>query len=293
MKLKELIMQTRKGLEEAGVENPGLEARFLIEDLCGIKENGRTIFADSVVGDEAKRKVAEALHKRKEGYPLQYILGKWEFYGYPFYVGEGVLIPRPDTEIAVDCALNHISKIKKPSVADLCSGSGCIAISIARKRPESRVMALELYPNAYEYLEKNIGLHKTENVMPLKADVLSAISSSLADSFDVIVSNPPYIKSDDIICLSREVKFEPKTALDGSPDGLYYFREITKRWKPCLKDGGRLVFEIGYDQAEEVSAILQQNGLADIEVIKDYGGNTRVVTGVNKIEKFDISTLSE
>lgn len=280
MTIKTMIQQATNELLASGVEAAATEARFLVESLCALDRKQMLVHSNMILTDDEVASVESAVRKRGTGYPLQYLIGRWEFYGLPFEVGEGVLIPRPDTETLVDEALAVMEPIAKPAVADLCSGSGCIAVAIAKKRPDCRVMAVEVSEEAYPYLEKNIALNQTGNVAPVKADVLGGISLSMAGAFDVIVSNPPYIKTDDMEKLQREVLFEPSVALDGHRDGLYFYREITRRWKQCLKPGGVLLYEVGYNQADEVSAILLQNGFEDIQQKNDLNGIARAVSGV-------------
>ena len=280
MTIKKMTETVKNELLAAGVETPALEARFLVEALCGVSRKDMILSGEMMLTDDEVNSITDATSKRTIGFPLQYLLGKWEFFGYPFYVGEGVLIPRPDTEILVQAVLDMMKEQPKPAVADLCSGSGCIAVSIAKQRADSRVMAVELSQEAYPYLERNIELNNTVNVVPVQGDVLGALSEKFTGAFDIIVSNPPYIKTGDMRKLQREVRYEPDIALDGRKDGLHFYRGITAKWKSCLKDGGILLFETGADQAAEVAAILEENGLAQVAVTKDLNGIDRVVSAV-------------
>ncbi len=281
MTTKRTIEGVKKELAAAGIENPQREARFLVEGICRVSRGDMFLHSEMLLTDTEQEQVAQAVQKRLVGWPLQYLIGEWEFYGYPVYVGEGVLIPRPETELLVREALTVLGSLQKesPAVADLCSGSGCIAIAVAREYLSARVTAVEKYDDAYGYLERNIIKNETENVMPVKADVLGPLAQSLAGMFDVIVSNPPYIKTADMKTLQREVRFEPSEALDGRKDGLHFYREITTRWKTCLLPGGTLLYEIGQDQGESVAAILQENGFTDIQVMQDYNKLNRIVRG--------------
>ncbi len=281
MTTKKIIESVKKELAADGIENPQREARFLVEGICRVSRGGMFLHSEMLLTDTEQEQIAEAVRKRLVGCPLQYLIGEWEFYGYPVYVGEGVLIPRPETELLVREALTVLGMLQKnsPSVADLCSGSGCIAVAIAREYPDARVTAVEKYDDAYGYLERNIQRNETQNVLPVKADVLGPLAQSLAGMFDVIVSNPPYIKTTDMKTLQREVRFEPSEALDGRQDGLHFYREITKQWKSCLVPGGTLLFEIGHDQGESVAAILMENGFTNIQVMQDYNHLDRIVCG--------------
>ena len=216
-------------------------------------------------------KIEAAVEKRITGYPLQYILGEWEFFGLPFYVGEGVLIPRPDTEILVERALELLKDKPSAKVLDLCAGSGCISISVA-KNSDCDVTAVEMSDIAFSYLEKNIQLNSAR-VTAIKADILSGIGGK----YDLILSNPPYICTKELELLSREVKNEPRLALDGGADGLFFYRKIAEIYKSNLAPNGKLMLEIGYDQRISVTNILEEAGYKNIVCYKDYGGNNRVL----------------
>ena len=190
-------------------------------------------------------------------------------------MGEGVLVPRQDTETLVEAALELIRDIKAPRVCDLCSGSGCIAISIAGDRQDATVTAVEKYPAAYSYLEQNIKLNNASNVTPKLYDVLNEPFGK----YNLIVCNPPYIPSGDEKELSKEVLNEPHTALFGGEDGLYFYREISKNWKQSLVSGGILAFEVGINEAAAVAEILKTNGFTNIGFKNDLIGIQRVVFG--------------
>lgn len=217
-------------------------------------------------GEELKK----AIERRLKGEPLQYILGEWEFYSLPFIVGEGVLIPRPETELLVDLALKYATKDSK--IIDLCSGSGAIAIAVA-KNTGAKVYALEKYEKAFNYLEKNIALNNAK-VTVIKEDIFNF---STNEKFDIILSNPPYIKTADLEDLQKEVKREPMTALDGGEDGLIFYRHIATL-KKHLNKGGKIMVEIGFDQAEAVQELFKKSGLLT-EVHKDLNGVQRVIIG--------------
>ena len=252
-------------------DEPKNEAKIIVAFLAGIEPNRLPLCS----GEIDSGALGEIIAKRSQRTPLQYILGKWWFFNSEFLVGEGVLIPRQDTEHLVETAIHLIKDKEKPAVIDLCSGSGCIAISIAKEVRSAAVTALEKYDEAYEFLLKNIELNRTKNVLPVKADVLE----NCFGSFDLIVSNPPYIPRRDNEILSEEVKKEPHTALFGGEDGLFFYREITKLWKGALKPDGRLAFEVGIGQAEAVEQILKDHGFGNITVINDLSGIQRVVFG--------------
>ncbi len=215
------------------------------------------------------------LWRVKSGEPLQYVLGKWDFYESEFFVGKGVLIPRPETEELVDMAVKYINSLGKCVVYDLCAGSGCIGVSIAKACPNSYTYMIERSQDALFYLLKNS--ENVENAEAICNDINCDIDLPCAD---VIISNPPYIKSDEIKSLQNEVKYEPVEALDGGADGLDFYRIINEKWAPKLNKDGVLFLEIGNDQGEDIEEILTD--FKCIKVIKDIYGNNRMVKAVKK-----------
>lgn len=274
MKVKEAFEKIEKRFAEAGVDSPAFEVSVLMEDLLGLPKMPEISAAEKTLTDEQENLIFAAAEKRESGYPLQYIIGNWEFFGRKFFVGEGVLIPRPETELLCEFVLRHYSRSMPPKVIDLCSGTGCIAITIAKELPGAEVTAVELYEKAFEHLERNNALHGS-CVSTVNADALVPFGK-----FDCIVSNPPYITEDEMKELQTEVKFEPETALFGGEDGLYFYREIAKNWFEHLNEGGVIAFEIGDTQGEEVMSILTGNGYKNAAVMKDYEGRDRVVTAL-------------
>ena len=266
MTVEELILKTSAELLACGIES----ARFEAKQLVSAVTNGK--FSFEAVTTEEIRHLDQMLDRRKAHEPLQYILGEWEFYGFPFKVGSGVLIPRQDTETLIEAALPLIKKGDK--VFDLCAGSGCIGITLAKLKGAD-VTLFEKSREALEYIKQNITLNAV-NVSVSEYDVLGKPFDGKAD---VIVSNPPYIKTAVVNELSAEVKHEPKMALDGGSDGLIFYRHIASVWKESLNGGGWLIFEIGFDQGDEVSEILENAGYKEVRCIKDLGQNDRVVIG--------------
>lgn len=232
-------------------------------------------FIKEYYGKLSEEEIFKKVTLRTTGYPLQYIFKNWEFYGLPFCVGEGVLIPRADTEILVDAALDILKGTKNAKVVDLCSGSGCIAIAI-EKNSNASVWAVEFEKNAYLYLEKNIKLNHSE-VVPVFAD-----ATKYTGKFNMVVSNPPYIETETLSMLEKEVQYEPKTALDGGKDGLDFYRKITANANKLLNKNGTLIFEIGYNQKDSVTNILKTCGFENIKCVKDLDGNSRVIFGTYK-----------
>ncbi|MEG1761371.1 MAG: peptide chain release factor N(5)-glutamine methyltransferase [Hydrogenoanaerobacterium sp.] len=264
-----------EALKKAGVYAPAFELSEIIESAAGVTK-ARQLTTDSLTAQQ-RCNVEALLERRLLGEPLQYILGKWEFYGLPFYVGEGVLIPRADTETLVEVALK-ICKDKKNmlAAADLCSGSGCVAIALAHCLPQARVTAAELSPLACEYIIKNIALNGVKNVELLQTDVLAQGLPENAE-YDIITANPPYICTGELADLQKEVKREPVMALDGGADGLLFYRVLAEKNKSRLKKGGWFVFEVGDRQSKQVSEILFKAGYINVSVQNDLAGFARVV----------------
>ena len=230
---------------------------------------------DDPAPDRLVQQLNELVQQRLTGYPLQYLLGEWEFFGLPFFVGEGVLIPRADTEVLVETALELCDGMFAPQVCDLCSGSGCIPIALSRHLPEqASLTAVELSDAALGYLQKNVQRHHCSNLTVVQADVLTWQPQQL---FDLITSNPPYISDQEMLELQPEVRWEPEMALRAQENGLYFYRVLSKRCQSYLRAGGWLLFEIGYTQGQAVSDLLLPEGYTDIRLIPDYNGNDRVV----------------
>ena len=206
-------------------------------------------------------------------------MGEWEFYGLPFCVGPGVLIPRPDTELLVDAALERLPAGKAAALLDLCAGSGCISIALAKNRPVCRVAALEKSPDALGYLRRNAQRNGVKGLSILEGDLLAGPGSLPVASFDMIVSNPPYIPAADLAGLDVEVRGEPAMALDGGPDGLRFYRAICRDWLCCLQPGGSLLVEIGIGQSADVQALFWAAGLEGVEALPDLNGIDRVIVG--------------
>lgn len=268
---------TKRKLEAAGVEDFGFEARVIMRHLTGFDNKKIMLNYNMPLNEFQLKRISEIVTARTAKYPLQYILGTWNFYGYDFYVGDGVLIPRADTETLVDTALELIKDKENPEVLDLCAGSGAVGISIALKRPDSRCTLVEKYDKAAEFLKKNIKLNGADNAKFVSGDVLKGDGNE--KEFDLIVSNPPYIKSEELGGLQAEVKYEPQTALDGGIDGLIFYRAIADNYKCAIKKGGSICFEAGVDQSESIAEILRKTGYKNIDTRKDLSGIDRVVFG--------------
>ncbi|HHY52553.1 MAG TPA: peptide chain release factor N(5)-glutamine methyltransferase [Clostridiales bacterium] len=277
-----MVAETLKELyEETLAAAPtSFEAGELFTHVTGVKP----LDADArPATPEQKEKLETLLKRRGAGYPLQYLLGEWEFYSLPFKVGPGVLIPRQDTETLVDAALNVLKTmdVPTPQVLDLCSGTGCVAIAIKHNFPAAQVTAQEFSLEAYNYLIQNIDLNKVD-VTPHLSDLREYTHPV---PLDMVVSNPPYIPQYQFRDLQVEVGYEPLAALDGGEDGLYYFRAIARRFKEQLRPGGALLMEIGMGQEEDVATILRENHFEDIVFHKDLNGIIRVVESRNSAKR--------
>ena len=252
-------------LRNSGIDSYSYEAKILCEEICG---------GFSEEKDYDSEALATAVKKRAEGYPLQYILGKWWFWDCEFYVSENCLIPRPDTEHIVEKAIKLLPIGAR--FADLCTGSGCIAISVLHSRGDTVCDAYELYEETLDIAKKNAILNGvSERFSPVLGDVLK--KETLSDKkYHAIISNPPYIRTDIIPTLSREVHFEPHAALDGGEDGLIFYRSILDNFYDNLYDGGMFIFEIGYDQGDDLKKMASDRGL-ECEIYRDFSGNNRCV----------------
>ena len=251
------------------------EALCIFDDLLGLTK-GKILLSEIQATEEQIKLVNDVICRRLNGEPLQYILGKWDFYDLTFEVGEGVLIPRPETEMLVDFALQKLKNIEKPVVYDLCAGTGCIGLTIARHRKDAIVYLLEKEDKAFEYLKKNKELLKLDNAILLQGDLFSYDFSSLPNC-DVLLSNPPYINSSEIQTLQKEVLKEPVTALDGGIDGLDFYRCIAKRCICKINKNGFCVFECGEQQSADIVEILQGK-FSEKEVLFDFNNIDRIVT---------------
>lgn len=266
----------KKQLKNAGIEDNIFEAKQIIKHITGYSNEQILSGYQNELSGFQEINLQVIMKQRLNRYPLQYILGKWDFYGRPYKVGPGVLIPRPDTETVIEVCLDIIDKEKPSDVLDLCAGTGCIGITIACERKNSNVTLVEKYEEAARYIKENIK-NADGNANILMGDIFESIGAD--KKYDLIVSNPPYINEKDMGNLQPEVEFEPPTALYGGEDGLMFYRAIASNYRDSLKSGGSLVFEIGYDQGEAVKDILLALGFKNVKIKKDYSENDRVVFG--------------
>lgn len=277
MTLTQVYLQGKRLLTEDEVDSPAFDAMCIFKFCFGIDRQGLILHGNDVADEKKSARFFEFIHQRAKRRPLQYILGSWEFMGIEFKVGEGVLIPRGDTEILVSEVLALTKDIKKPKILDLCAGPGTIAITLANHRVDASVFAVELSEVAIRYLHENINLNAAKNVTPLRFDVLFDADKFNFNGFDIIVSNPPYIATSELKNLQKEVLNEPQMALNGGSDGLVFYRAIAENWVKFLRQGGYLCVEVGIGQALAVADIFKAAGLDSIEVVRDLNGIDRVV----------------
>ena len=277
--LRQAYNELENLLKHGGIDSYKSEARSIFYHCFEIDYEYIILNGDKIFSEDKFEKIVEIAEKRKSKIPLQYILGLCEFMGEVFFVGEGVLIPREDTSVLVEESYNILKKKDKLSVADLCSGSGCIAITLKKMLGDKAdVYGIEISDKAYEYFSKNVS-DKGENVKAIKADIFKIYEDFEDEFFDAVVSNPPYIEESDMNNLQEEVLFEPKIALNGGKDGLDYYRKICSHWTSKIKHGGIIAFEIGINQAEAVENILEKNGFRNIKIFNDINNIPRVVIG--------------
>lgn len=277
MTLQQLKNRILGIVEAGGIETPAFDAMCLLEDIGGIGRGNVAACAGNEVLPERCDAVIKAAKRRAEGEPLQYLLGTWDFLSLTLEVGDGVLIPRPETELLCQVAAECLQGLPCKDVLDLCSGSGCVGLGIASLCPSATVTAVELSDDALPYLKRNIARYPAYSVKAVHGNVLT--DADRFETVDAIVSNPPYIPTDDLNTLQREVQHEPRMALDGDKDGYRFYRAIAKQWVPKIRSGGFAAVEVGIGQAKSVAALFEQHGLTDITIHTDFGGIERVVVG--------------
>ncbi len=275
----ELYTEIQQQLQAGGCDSPAFDACCLLEDIGGIRRGAVPQSQNTALTDEQCHRLREATARRANGEPLQYLLGTWDFLSLTLYVGDGVLIPRPETELLCEIAASFLQPLSQSTVLDLCAGSGCVGLGVASLCPTSTVYALEKSPAALVYLRKNIQRYPSLCVKACEADVLLD-EIRFPSEVDAILANPPYIPSQDLSSLQREVQYEPSMALDGGEDGLRFYRAIAEQWVPHLRPGGLLAVEIGIGQAEAVTALFADAGVQHIHTITDFAGVPRVIHGI-------------
>ena len=277
----DIYFEIRNALRSDGVAAYALEARVLLAAASGKSKEALLRDLYLYTSGEIEKRAADMLSRRLSGEPLAYITGNWEFYGLDLFVSRNVLIPRMDTELLVDAAVSTIKERgMRGRVLDLCCGSGCIACAISRAMPAARLVAADISSDALEITRQNIKKHNlTSKIIPMQLDAMTWPPVSIG-GFDIIVSNPPYIPSGELIELDHSVRdFEPLGALDGGEDGLDFYRAIIKYWSVTLRPNAKMIFEVGEGQADEVKKMLLDAGFVSVETMLDTLGTQRVVIG--------------
>ena len=277
----ELYINARNTLKRSGIEAYALEARILVASAAGKTVQQLLRDLSLYTTQPVEDKVNGYVERRLGGEPVAYISGDWEFYGLPMKVTKDVLIPRPDTELLVDLAKQALTGWKMDArVLDLCCGSGCITCAVGHELPATKLVAVDLSASALEVCRTNIALNRLNTrVICMQADATASPPLGIG-SFDLIVSNPPYVKTEEIGELDRSVKdYEPVWALDGGKDGLRFYKAIIKYWKSLLRPDGLLIFEVGEGQAQEVADMLLAGGFASTSIHQDARGVDRAVVG--------------
>ena len=278
MTYRECYEQGCRTLQAAGIEEAALDARLLLEAVCGTDRNDLLVHGEQPVAPEAEEKYLNWIRQRAEHIPLQQLTGEQGFMGLTFSVNEHVLIPRQDTEILVEEVLKELHDGMR--ILDMCTGSGCILLSLLHYSNDCEGLGVDLSAEALEVAGRNVlkvlTPEKAEHAHFLQSDLFEKVEGK----FEIIVSNPPYIASAEVEKLMPEVRdHEPRMALDGTEDGLYFYRRIIEEAGKHLVSSGMLFFEIGYDQGQAVSELMRTEGYCEVQVVQDYAGLDRVVLG--------------
>lgn len=277
--IQQAVHEGTKILQEQKIENASYDSFALLADINGMDKTFYYMHGQDALSDDEYERFQHSIMLRAGHTPLQHILGKAYFYGYEYKVNSDVLIPRPDTEVLVEQVLKQVDESSR--VLDICTGSGCIILTIAKEAGISQGTGIDISEAALKVAEENRKSLSAEQVTLLQGDLFQALpDEDQYKNYDLIVSNPPYIRSDVIPTLSEEVReHDPMLALDGFEDGLYFYRKIIESAAHYLKAEGWLMFEIGYDQARAVSNLMKEHGYTQVTTVKDLAGLDRVVTG--------------
>lgn len=293
MKTLEILLKEGNSiLEAAGIEEARLDAWLLLEYVTGRNRAWYFAHSDEIADGDTEKRYTDLCKRRAEHIPLQHLTKNACFMGYDFYVDENVLVPRQDTEVLVEEALGILKGQVNPRILDMCTGSGCILLSILKEYPEAEGTGADLSGDALKVAEKNAeSLQVNNRAVLTQSDLFSGEyfqknSGKELPEYDMLISNPPYIATAEIQNLMDEVRlYDPYMALDGKEDGLYFYRRITTECGAYLKPGGWLLYEIGHDQGMAVSEIMKKAGFIHIKVKKDLAGLDRVVLGQRSKEK--------
>ena len=288
----ELLTQGIQLLMNAGIEEARLDAWLLLEYTADISRAWYYAHPESEVNEEIVSEYLSLCQKRAEHIPLQHLTHQACFMGYDFYVDERVLVPRQDTEVLAEEALHQLRNMRNPRILDMCTGSGCLLLSLLMEFPDAIGTGVDISEAALAVAErnrKNLELEKRAVLVQsdtFSGDYFQKNSGNISLEYDMLISNPPYIPTEDIGKLMEEVRFhDPVLALDGREDGLYFYRRITEQAGKYLKPGGWLMYEIGCEQGTDVSAIMQGEGFTEVTVKKDLAGLDRVVIGKKQMQE--------
>lgn len=284
MVIKELLQLAKGRLKNTDYMDPIKESVYVLEKILDKDKSFIYTNLDKWVSREEEEKFLDIIDRRSKGEPMAYIFKQREFMGIDFFVDKGVLIPRPETEMLVEYLINYIKTSftkKQVNILDIGSGSGAISISLGKYCANTKVLGVDISEDALKIAGKNLDRLKLTNVSFRKSNLFESIGTE--EKFDIIVSNPPYIKRDALLSLQRDVRdFEPSLALDGGRDGLLFYKEIIKKAGDHLKDKGMLIFEIGFDQGPLVKDLMEGQAYKKIEIIKDFQSLDRIVIGFKK-----------
>ena len=275
-----LYLDLRTELRRAGDEEAPQSARELVCAAAAKTREELVRDGSLYASPEVEKSARELVKRHLAGEPVAYLIGEWEFHGLPIVVTPDVLIPRMDTEVLVDAALRVlVGRKMNARILDLCSGSGCIGCALAHELPAARVVMVDISDEALTVSKENLRRNHQNRTICLKADALEKPPMGIG-TFDLIVSNPPYVASMDILTLDSSVRdYEPLGALDGGEDGLMFYRAIVRHWTQILRPGGWLMFEVGEDQADAVMALMTEEKYTDVTALEDTAGIRRVVVG--------------
>lgn len=279
---RELYEEGRRILEQAGLPDAALDARFLLEEVCGTNLQTLLVFPEKKVTEEEVNQYRAFIQRRKDREPTAMILGEWDFMGLTFRLNKSTLIPEQDTEVLVETTLEELKRRglgEAPlRILDLCTGSGCILLSLLHELRNAGGLATDLSEEALEAARENaVRLGLQERAAFRQGDLWEPVGD---ERFDLIVSNPPYVPTEVIPTLEPEVRCgEPYAALDGGEDGLVFYRRIMREAAGHLKPSGIIIVESGFDEAPQIAALMQEQKLRGIRTVKDYGGLDRVVLG--------------
>lgn len=279
MTINDIYYKALSILNNANTDDADFDCICIFEKAFGFGKTQLLINPEMIANEECAELFIGMIQKRAIGIPLQYILGEWDFYDMTFFVGEGVLIPRPETEMLCELAFKFLKKKRNAVVFDLCSGSGCIGLTVAAHYPDCRVFLVDISDKALRYSDKSRIKYNLKNVCIIKYDIFKGYNEDVFKAKpDLILANPPYIQRDEIKFLQKEVHYEPVNALDGGDDGLDFYRILSSEWLPALKSGGEAAVECGEEQPGEIVKLFS-NELSNIKTAKDCYGVERFVLG--------------